>query len=82
VAHDGDSATIEVADTGSGISPDVLPHIFEPFFRGDPARSAGAEGAGLGLSLVKWIVDRHKGRIQVHSTPGKGSTFAVVLPLY
>jgi heavy metal sensor kinase len=82
VAHNGDSATIEVADTGSGISPDVLPHIFEPFFRGDPARSAGAEGAGLGLSLVKWIVDRHKGRIQVHSTPGKGSTFAVVLPLY
>jgi two-component system sensor histidine kinase SenX3 len=54
--------------------------VFERFFRADPARSSGVEGAGLGLSLVKWVVDRHHGRIQVESRPGRGSTFTVLLP--
>ena len=82
VSGRGEGAILEVRDTGEGIAPDVLPHIFEPFFRADPARSRKVEGAGLGLSLVKWIVDRHRGRIEVQSRPGQGSTFTVWLPVH
>jgi len=80
VSRDGDHARVEVCDTGVGMSPDVVQHIFERFYRVDPARSSAVEGSGLGLSLVKWIVDRHEGRIQVRSGPGNGSTFAIWLP--
>jgi signal transduction histidine kinase len=80
VSRDGDHARVEVCDTGVGMSPDVVQHIFERFYRVDPARSSAVEGSGLGLSLVKWIVDRHEGRIQVRSGPGDGSTFAIWLP--
>ena len=80
VARDGDRARIDVRDTGIGMPADVIPHIFERFYRADPARSSVREGAGLGLSLVKWIVDRHQGWIQVDSQPGKGSTFTIWLP--
>jgi heavy metal sensor kinase len=82
VARDGDSALLEVADTGAGIAPELVPDIFKLFVRADPARSGGPEGAGLGLSLVKWIVDRHRGRIDVQSQRQKGSTFTVRLPLH
>jgi signal transduction histidine kinase len=58
-----------------------LPHVFERFFRGDPARSSSTEGAGLGLTLVKWIADRHAGRVHVTSVAGHGSTFTVTLPI-
>ena len=84
LARDGEFAVMRVTDTGVGISPDVLPHIFERFFQADQARSqskAGVRGAGLGLSLVKWIVDQHNGTIRVESRPGEGSTFTVRLPL-
>jgi signal transduction histidine kinase len=74
-------ATLAVRDTGVGIAPALAPHVFEPFFRADPARSPGVEGAGLGLSLAKWIVDRHHGRIRVQSRPGHGSAFEINLPL-
>lgn len=74
-------ARLAVRDTGTGIDPLAKPRIFERFFRGDPARSRGVEGVGLGLSLAKWIVDRHHGRIEVDSRPGQGSTFTVSLPL-
>jgi heavy metal sensor kinase len=80
VARDAGAARIEVRDTGAGMPPEVLPHIFERFFRADPARPS-AEGVGLGLSLAKWIVDRHNGRIDVSSKAGRGSTFTVRLPL-
>jgi heavy metal sensor kinase len=73
-------ARIDVRDTGTGIPPDALPHIFRRFYRVDPSRSSAVEGAGLGLSLSKWIVDRHDGRIDVQSEPGHGSTFTVWLP--
>jgi light-regulated signal transduction histidine kinase (bacteriophytochrome) len=68
------------ATPASAFSADALPQIFDRFYRVDPARSSVIEGAGLGLSLAKWIVDRHNGRIEVKSTPGKGSTFTVWLP--
>ncbi|MBI5957384.1 MAG: PAS domain-containing protein [Chloroflexi bacterium] len=70
---------IEIGDTGIGISADDLPHIFERFFRVDRAR--GEHGAGLGLPIVKQIVERHQGRIEVESTPHQGSTFRIFLPI-
>jgi heavy metal sensor kinase len=81
VARDADNARLTVQDTGIGITAERMPHIFERFFRADPARSSGVEGVGLGLSLAKWIADRHHGRITVDSQPGRGSTFSVSLPL-
>jgi heavy metal sensor kinase len=73
-------AVLEVRDTGVGMTPDVLPHVFERFYRGDPARSAGGFGVGVGLSLVKWIVDRHNGTVTVASAPGSGARFTVSFP--
>ena len=73
-------AHVAVTDTGMGISPDALPHLFERFYRADPARSRQTQGAGLGLALAKWIAERHRGTIDVKSQPGEGSTFTVSLP--
>jgi signal transduction histidine kinase len=81
VSRENDLARLDVRDTGIGMSPDTIAHAFEPFFRADPARSSHAEGAGLGLSLVKWIADRHGARIEVVSRPNEGSTVTVRLPL-
>jgi two-component system sensor histidine kinase BaeS len=67
-----------VEDTGEGIAPEALGHVFEPFWRGDAAR-AGA-GTGLGLALAKRIVEALGGQIRVQSEPLRGSRFAVVLP--
>lgn len=69
---------ISVQDTGVGISPEEIPRIFDRFFRADKSRSV--PGAGLGLSLVQAIVQRHRGEIKVSSSPGSGSTFTVALP--
>jgi len=80
VSRDGAMARIEVSDTGVGMSREELPHIFERFYRADPSRSSSTEGVGLGLSLAKWIVDRHRGTIEAASEPGKGSTLTVRLP--
>jgi heavy metal sensor kinase len=77
----GEEAVLEVGDTGFGIPPEALPHIFERFYRADTSRSKQVEGVGLGLALVRWIVDAHSGRIEVRSQPGVGSHFAVALPL-
>jgi len=74
-------ARMDVSDTGIGIPPQDQPFIFERFFRSDRARRAYTGGSGLGLSIVRWIVDAHKGTIAVESAPGKGSTFTVRLPL-
>ena len=73
-------ATVEltVADTGAGIDADALPHIFDRFYRADQARSDDA--SGLGLPIVKSIVQAHGGTVDVTSTPGAGTTFRVVLP--
>jgi two-component system OmpR family sensor kinase len=70
-------ARLEVRDTGIGMPPDVVPHVFERFYRADPARSSTEVGVGLGLSLVKWIVDRHNGSVTAAGEPGRGSVFIV-----
>jgi len=70
----------EVKDSGFGIAESDIPHIFERFFRADKARSREQSGAGLGLSIARWIVDAHHGTIEVESAVGLGSVFRVILP--
>jgi signal transduction histidine kinase len=74
-------AILEVRDTGVGIPEGDLPYVFERFFRSKGSRRADPGGAGLGLSIVRWIVDAHKGRVTVESEVGKGTTFQVHLPV-
>ena len=69
-----------VSDTGIGIAPEHLPHIFERFYRVEP--QGNIPGTGLGLSIVKGLVELHQGYIGVASTPGQGSTFAFYLPIH
>lgn len=73
------SVVITVSDTGPGIPPESLPHIFEPFYRIDKSRSRAIGGSGLGLSIVKSIIDKHNGTIRVNSVLYKGTTFTVEL---
>jgi signal transduction histidine kinase len=75
----GGAVTIAVADTGVGIEPEDLPHVFERFFRGDSSRARETGGAGLGLSLVRELVGAMGGSVAVESTPGRGSRFTVTL---
>jgi signal transduction histidine kinase len=74
------SVEVSVKDQGLGISPSDLPHIFEPFYRGSDATSGRVAGSGLGLSLVRRIVEAHGGSVRVESVPGNGTTFRVTLP--
>lgn len=81
--HIKDQARVIVRDTGPGIPQEDLPHIFERFYRAEKSRTRGkSTGFGLGLSIVNWIVEKHGGRIEVASQEGKGTTFAVWLPLF
>jgi two-component system NtrC family sensor kinase len=74
---DKDNIRLEIRDNGTGISPQDLPHIFEPFF----STKHNASGIGLGLSIVHGIVENHKARIEVESEPGKGTTISIIFPL-
>ena len=66
---------VEVSDQGAGIPKELMPRVFEPFF------TTKARGTGLGLAVVRRIVEDHRGEVQIHSEPGRGTTFAFRLPL-
>lgn len=71
---------IQLADTGIGISKEEIPRIFEPFYRVDKSRSRAMGGSGLGLPLVKDILEKHGGIISVKSTPGESTVFTLEFP--
>lgn len=75
-----DAIVLRVQDTGIGISPDDLPHIFDRFYRGDPSRSRSTGGSGLGLAIVKHIITRYGGEVKVESKLNNGSCFTVLIP--
>jgi signal transduction histidine kinase len=77
----GESVKVRVADTGEGIPPEDLPHIFERFYRVDPSRSRSTGGSGLGLAIVKQLVEQQGGQVAVESRIGEGSSFSFTLPL-
>jgi heavy metal sensor kinase len=81
LAVKGSEALLAVADSGIGIAAEHLPHLFERFYRVDEARNRSVGGTGLGLAIVKSIAEAHEGRVEIESTPGKGSVFTVRLPL-
>jgi two-component system OmpR family sensor kinase len=79
-AHEqGNHVLIEVADTACGIPNEEAPHIWDELYRGQGAR--GTPGSGLGLALVRMIVDRHQGHVEMRSRMGQGSVFTVRLPV-
>jgi signal transduction histidine kinase len=75
-----DGAELTVTDTGTGIRPEELPHVFERFYRGTMSEAERAAGSGLGLSIAKSIVDMHGGRISIQTAPGAGTQVVVALP--
>jgi PAS domain S-box-containing protein len=82
LAVDNESARIRVQDTGRGIPPDLLDHVFEPFAQGDTTLDRRMGGLGLGLAVARGLVELHGGSIRVESTkPGKGTTFEIALPV-
>jgi signal transduction histidine kinase len=80
LSRSSDAVHLTVRDTGAGIPPVDLPHIFERFYRVDPDRSRATGGAGLGLSIARWVAEAHGGSIVVESVIGEGSTFTLHLP--
>ena len=72
--------TIAVQDSGAGIAPEHLPHVFDRFYRADPSRARESGGAGLGLSIVRRLVEAHGGHVAVASEPGHGARFTITLP--
>jgi signal transduction histidine kinase len=76
----GQAVALRVQDTGEGMPADVVPHIFDRFYRGDPARNQQDSESGLGLAIAMSIVEAHGGTIAAASTPGHGTTFTITLP--
>lgn len=81
LGHMGEQVTIAVKDTGSGIAPEHVPHLFERFYRAEQARDRNSGGSGLGLAIVREIATAHGGTVRVESDVGKGSVFTVTLPV-
>lgn len=81
VREEKNAATVSVADTCGGIRPEEIEQLFEPFYRGDPARPRDGGGAGLGLSIAKGIVEAHGGRLWVENSPDHGCRFSFTLPV-
>ena len=73
--------SVSIANTGEGIAAEHLPHIFDRFYRAEPSRARSEGGAGLGLAIVKQLVEAHSGKVWAESSPGKGSTFYIALPV-
>jgi signal transduction histidine kinase len=71
---------VVVRDTGIGIAPQDLPHVFERFYRADPARRRDPGGTGLGLAIARWIAEQHGGTLALASEAGRGTTATVRLP--
>lgn len=82
ISQSADNAVLEVSDTGYGMPAESLGHIFERFYRVDKARSRKSGGSGLGLSIVRNMVERNNGQISVESTEGQGSVFTVTFPVF
>jgi two-component system, OmpR family, sensor kinase len=81
IARKGEHAELTVRDSGVGIRPEDLPHVFERFYRADPTRGRDPGGTGLGLPIAQWICQQHHGEIALASEPGRGTTATVRLPL-
>ena len=81
VHKQGTALTVSVADTGSGIATQDLPHLFDRFYRADGSRARATGGSGLGLAIVKQLVEAHGGEVSVESEPGTGSVFSFSLPV-
>ncbi len=75
------SVQVSIRDTGPGIAADDLPHVFERFYRADPARARDPGGTGLGLPIAQWIAHEHAGELSLASTVGQGTTATLILPL-
>jgi signal transduction histidine kinase len=71
---------VDVVDSGEGVAPSDLPHIFDRFYRGEKSRARGMGGTGLGLAIAKGLVEAHGGRIWVQNLPGRGARFSFILP--
>ena len=73
-------AVVEVADTGSGIAAEDLAHVFDRFYRADKSRSKHSGGAGIGLAIVKQLIEAHDGHVWVESQAGQGAKFTFIIP--
>ncbi len=81
VVNQGDQIVISVRDTGMGIAPEDMDRLFQPFQRAERAKHLDIEGTGLGLTITRYLIEAHGGKLTVESAPGKGSTFTFTLPL-
>jgi len=82
LSREDENAVIKVSDTGAGIPEDAIPHLFERFYRVDKARARKSGGSGLGLSIVRSMLERNTGEITVESTLGQGTVFTVTFPVF
>jgi two-component system sensor histidine kinase BaeS len=78
---DADVVVLNIQDTGSGITPEHLPHIFERFYRADASRHQNQNESGLGLAITKSFIEAHGGTISASSNPGEGTTITIQLPV-
>jgi two-component system OmpR family sensor kinase len=81
MASDGSNAVLKVADSGPGLSPDALAHVFDRFWRGDPSRTRGSGGAGLGLAIVAAVASIHGGSVSAENQESGGACFTLRVPL-
>ena len=77
----GNFAEFKIANAGAGISPEILPRVFDRFFRGDPSHNQAVDGCGLGLSIAQWIVSAHGGKIFMVSEPLNMTVTTVQIPI-